>query len=247
MSLATQLRKAAYAFPVVFAIAANANAAQTLELSAIDLSKPLDNVCVADSQDGRAADKLDRILEARGQSKVVEANQVVVAVKNGSPYRGVIFTSNLTPLNPEKKSVYGEGYLVISNKPKGQDGTQYCLSENNATILANAINPKGVPKTFSVGEMGQALSNSSTNANSNMAFGALTSRGTLLTVDFNYNTGKGGMIFADGSGNNAAGFPLVDAGYSSELPAPYQRALGITRNVKVSALSSRESFPAQRP
>jgi hypothetical protein len=210
------------------AFAANAQVA-VLELAAIDISRPIpQGTCVADSASGKAFDKIEAIKKARGQTNVIEADEVgAKSPVTGSSYAGIYFTSNLTAVEG-KKSVLGEGYVISSNRPKGQVGTQYCIYHSNDTTgLVSAINGTRVPGTVNLGEMGQALTNAMNNADSKVGYVAVTSQRILLAVNFNHKTGLGGYITANGAGNSYLPLPLVNVAYSLDLPLHIQTALGM--------------------
>lgn len=206
-----------------------ANAAEVKELGQIDMSRPIPaGTCVADSASGSAYDKLQAIKQARGQTNVIEANEVGrVSPTTGSPNGEIIFTSTLKAVEG-KRSIFGEGYGISSNRPKGQKGSVYCVDYPlDSTQLFSAINGSKVPSTVNVGEMGIGLTNAMNNAQSKVGFVAVTSYRTLLAVDFNYNTKKGTYTTADGGGNKSMYLPLVDVDYSLELPIGIQKALGV--------------------
>ena len=229
MANTSLMRKSVIAAPLVVAAFAASAQVEVKELVAIDLTRPVpQGICVADSPSGKAFDKIETIKKARGQTDVIEAD--IVGAKSsvtGSSYAGINFTSNLTAVEG-KRSVLGEGYVILSNRPKGQIGTQYCINySNDTTGIVSAINGTRVPGTVNLGEMGQALTNAMNNADSKVGYVAVTNQRTLLAVNFNHKTGNGGYITADGAGNNYLPRPLVNVAYSLDLPPQIQRALGM--------------------
>jgi len=213
MSVANSLK---YALPLVFMIAANANAADTLEIDQLDLLKPIPSGCFVDNNKGTAIEKLRAAMGARGQKSVVAANQVVVG---SNPYQELMFTSNLQQ--------GGEGYEINSDSALGQVGSGYCLARNQKVYIYSVFNSQGVPSVVNKGEMGKALTNDDKKGYK-VALTMLTEQGTLAAVNFNPETGKGVLISADGNGNHAADLAiLVGAGYSAKLPAEVKSALKI--------------------
>lgn len=227
--------------------AANANAAEPakfVQVADLDLSKPIpSNVCVRDDAQGKAFDKIEAIKKARGQYNVIEANRVGRTDANGNAYAEIAFTSNLKA--SETKGWMGEGYMILSNAPKGQNGSEYCSSTNVSTGLASAINGKKVPDVVDKGDLGQALNNLM-KADKKVGYVAVTGKGTLIAVNFNYKTGKGGYELADGGGNNPLPLPLVDVEYSPDLPLAYQKALGIPTD-RIAAIPSSGQLMAAAP
>jgi hypothetical protein len=218
MSFAKNFRQVAVpvATAITLAFAANANAAPTLELDQLDLSKPIPSGCFESNSKGTAISKLKTAMFARGQKSVVAGNQVVVG---SNPYQELIFTSNL------QKG--GEGYEINSDKPMGQIGTGYCLQRNQAVYIYSVFNSQGVPNEVKRGEMGKALTNQD-KAGTKVALTILTEQGSIAAVNFNPLTGKGTHVSADGNGNTAANLAfLVNTGYSSSLPDNVKAALGI--------------------
>jgi hypothetical protein len=227
-SKASALKATLAAATLSGASVANAQVA-VKELTTIDTTRPIaQGTCVADSAAGKAFDKIETLKRTRGQTTVIEADTVgAKSSVTGSPYAGIYFTSNLTVIEG-KRSVLGEGYVISSNRPKGQVGTQYCISQSNDTTgLASAINGTRVPGTVNIGEMGQALSNAMNTANSKVGYIAITNQRILLAVNFNFQTKEGGYIRADGNGNNHLPLPLANVEYSLDLPLQIQMALGM--------------------
>lgn len=228
--------------------AANANAAEPakfVQVADLDLSKPIPSgICVRDDAQGKAFDKIEAIKKARGQYNVIEANRIGRTDANGNAYAEIAFTSNLKALEG-KKTILGEGYMILSNAPKGQNGSEYCSSLNQATMLFSAINGTKVPSVVDKGDLGQALNNLM-KADKKVGYVAVTGKGTLIAVNFNYKTGKGGYELADGGGNDPLPLPLVDVEYSPDLPLAYQKALGIPTD-RIAAIPSSGQLMAAAP
>lgn len=202
--------------PLVFMIAANANAADTLEIDQLDLSKPIPSGCFVDNNKGTAIEKLKTAMGARGQKSVVAGNQVVVG---SNPYREQMYTSNLQQ--------GGEGYIVDSSAPMGQAGSGYCWTRNQAVYIYSVFNSQGVPNEVKKGEMGKALTNND-KAGLKVALTMLTEQGSIAAVNFDPKTGKGSLKSADGNGNHAANLAFLEgAGYSAKLPPEIKAALQI--------------------
>lgn len=224
------LRKWGPAALTTFFMAANANAADParfVQVADLDLSKPVpSNICVKDDDQGHALDKIETIRKARGQTYVIEADSLHQKSGDSSPYAGVTFTSNLKPSTI--KGFLGEGYMIISNAPKGEQGTSYCFNISNSTTgIVSAINGTKVPSAVNIGELGAGLNNAMTRSDSKVGYIGVTTKKTWVAVTFNHMTKKGGYVLADGEGNGSLPIALVNVGYSRELPSSYKKALGI--------------------
>lgn len=216
MSVANSLKNFVAPMVLVAAFATNANAADTLEIDQLDLSKPIPSGCFVDNNKGTAIEKLRAAMGARGQKSVVAGNQVVVG---SNPYQEQMYTSNLQQ--------GGEGYIVLSDKPMGQAGSEYCWTRNQKVYIYSVFNSQGVPSIVNKGEMGKALTNQD-KLGTKVALTMLTEQGSIAAVNFNPSTGKGVLISADGNGNHAANLAFLEsAGYSAKLPDTIKSALGI--------------------
>lgn len=213
MSLASQLRKAAYAVPLVFALAAsNANAApqKTLEVDQLDLSKPVPtNTCFESNAKGTAFSKLTEVMNKRNQIVVAAANQVIEASAGSSPQRGEVFTS----------SVDGkEGYDIGFNVPKEQmqSSSSLCLMTIKDINIYDVYKLQTVPSEVDKGEMGIALRNSHKNGLKVMMT-ARSQGGALIVLQYNPKRGGGALLSADANGNSAGDLSyMVSMGYSKK-------------------------------
>lgn len=200
-SLTTTLRKAAYAAPLVFAAAANVNAAPpTIEPSSTDLTKPYLEGCVktTEGQPGLTAwNKLVSVMTARGQMIVGSGNKLGPTGKSE------------TILSISNNFSGGEAYIVESGLVKGKhmEADRLCFSPLRNGVAINVAASNGVPKVLDQGELGIALRNHD-KAGSKIAFAGMTMNGSLLAVHFNKNTNKGAMKLS-----NATGMQAGDVGF----------------------------------
>lgn len=224
MSLASTLRKAAYAAPLVFALAAsNAHAeSRIVELTDLDLSKPLpSNICFVDSAKGTAASKLNTALQARNQKSIIISDKVA---KDGNA--AFIFSSNLVQVYPDVPNLFGEGYDINTEQPSNVVASKYCMSTLRKTYVVYNESVKIIPGVFGQGEMGQALTNLGKNG-IKLAYGGITDKGTLISMNFNGQSKKGAVFSADGKGNTAVFFPVENARYSPNLSADAKAIIGL--------------------
>lgn len=213
MSLTTALRKAVYAAPLVFAAAAaNVNAAPptTIELTQIDLNRPIpNNVCFEDSSKGKGFDKLKSAMNARGQIVVATANQAVVTQSGGNPLKGRIFSSSEDGR---------EGYIISLNLPKEQISadTGYCMTSIRDINIYNVFTLQGVPPEVNKGELGTAF-NSGYKNGIKILMTARTYGGALVALEYSPSNGKGALVSADANGNSAGTLGVMASmGYSSK-------------------------------
>ncbi len=110
MSVANSLIKA---LPLVFMIAANANAGGDLNFDNIDLSKPVDG-CVHSNDNMSAFEQLTKIMNAQSQKPVGKGNERYATPNN--PLKGVIFT-----MSDENALAY---YIGIETPIKDKEKTE---------------------------------------------------------------------------------------------------------------------------
>lgn len=196
-SLATTLRRAAYAAPLVFAAAAaNVNAAPpTIEPSNTDLSKPYIEGCVKTTPgqpEMTAWKKLGAVMTARGQMIVGSGDKVGATGKSETM---VTISNNFGG---------GEAYIIDSGFVKGKhtEADGFCITPLRHGVAINIATSNGVPKVLDQGELGMALRNQD-KAGSKVAFAGMTMNGSLLAVHFDQNTKKGAMKISNAAGMQA--------------------------------------------
>lgn len=195
-SLATTLRKAAYAAPLVFAAAANVNAAPpTIEPSSTNLTKPYINGCVKTTpgQPGMTAwDKLVTVMTARGQMIVGSGDKLAPTGR---------FETILTISNNFSG---GEAYIIDSGAVKGKhkEADGFCITPLRGAAAYDIATLSDVPKVLDKGELGIALRNQH-KVGSKVAYAGATLNGSLVVVHFNQNSGKGSMIISNNLGMQA--------------------------------------------
>lgn len=215
------------ALPLAFHAAnANAESANTgsriVELADLDLTKPLpSNICFVDSAKGTAASKLNTALQARGQKSIIISDKV-----GKTDDVAKIMTSNLVQVKPDVPNLFGEGYSVGSNDPSNTVSSKYCMNTLRRTYAIYNEAVQQIPGVFAYGEMGKALTNAGQKG-SKFAFGGITDKGTLLSVNFNGDTKRGGIMLADGGGNTAIFYPIANARYSPNLTVDARNILGL--------------------
>lgn len=193
MSLASTLRKAAYAAPLAFALAAaNANAAlPIIEPDTADLSKPLPSYsCFVTNEKGTAFDKLVKAMNARNQTIVATADQVLPTGK-----RAQIFTSARDG---------SEAYDIGLNTPKDQmkDTDKACFRTVKGVNIYNVYSLNGVPNEVNKGELGIGLASAFKSGTKVVITGVLEKNG-LYVVTYNPEKGHGTVILSDANGNRA--------------------------------------------
>lgn len=206
MSLASTLRKAAYAAPLAFALAAaNANAAQTIELDTVDLSKPLpSHSCFVTNDKGTAFEKLTKAMNARSQTIVATADRVFPTGKAAE-----IFTSARDG---------SDGYDIRLNTPKDRmkDTDQACFMAIKGIDIYNVYTQNAVPERVNRGELGIGLTNSLKAGTKVLMVGIADDR-AMLVVTYNPEKGHGAVTIANGNGNQAgAASYMKDVAYSKK-------------------------------
>ncbi len=206
MSLASTLRKAAYAAPLAFALAAaNANAAQTIELDTVDLSKPLpSHSCFVTNDKGTAFEKLTKAMNARSQTIVATADRVFPTGKAAQ-----LFTSARDG---------SDGYDIKLNTPKDRmkDTDQACFSTITGVDIYNVYNQSSVPAKVNKGEVGVGLTNSGAKGTKVLMAGVMDGK-LLHIVTYNPADGHGAVTLANMSGNLAGPASYVgDLAYSKK-------------------------------
>ena len=196
-SLTSALKKAAFATPFVFALAANVNAQTppTIEPTATDLTKPVGPACVKTTpgQPGLSAwDKLIMIMDARGQIVIGSGNQLVA----GNQKRELILT---TAYNGK------EGYIIDSAAPKSErkESSGFCLMPLKAVSAYNAFTSTDIPPPLKdKGQLGVAIQNNH-NAGLKVVMIGVHTQGSLVVVNYDPTSGRASMKGSDYQGNRA--------------------------------------------
>ncbi len=220
------------------AFAAAASAAPVIEPSKTDLSKPLADACVktTEGQPGLSAwDKLKTVMGARGQMIAANGNKLGLNKVGGKAEMMYTVANNFSGK---------EGYIIISDTPKGQRETSkgFCFSNVKYAFANNPNN--GVPKIINEGEMGTALGNLH-KAGSKVAVYGMYSTGQLFAVHFDNATGKGSEMMADGKGMKAfhAAY-LNDFEFTDKMKKVFEAELAeATTPVRVAAATAPKPAP----
>lgn len=206
MSLSSTLRKAAYAAPFVFALAAsNANAGQNIELDTVDLSKPLPSYsCFVTNEKGTAFEKLTKAMNARSQTIVATADKVAKTGRSA-----LIFTSARDG---------SEAYDIGLDTPKNnmKESGQACFRSIKSVNIYNVYSLNGVPQEVNKGELGIGLTNCF-KAGTKVFMTGVVGKSGLFVVTFNPEKGYGAITVANSEGNQAGDFAFMgDVAYSKK-------------------------------